>query len=739
MDEGWGHSPTRYRQHCVSPGLGGRDRSISYGSYFHQVEQPSMGYRNVQEASREINHLLMRKQRKAEEFEEFGPERMRSPEEYSMSPMHESYQPQRRDDFNRRRRDEFVRSVGPLPPRHEELVRLPRRELYRGMRTTQQARFLENEVNPLPPQQQQQTYQHTTTATTTPIITKKVLKHPNRPMIIDDDIDEEEGPEKWYRLDLSEMSLSVLSSGISAYTHLTSLFLNDNKYTSIPTVICTQLTQLTNLNFSNNLLTSIPSELGRLYQLKDLNLMNNRIREIPADLGRLYKLKNLRVEANPITSPPANVLKQETSVIISYLKDRMQLPPPPPKRSWTSPEIEDKIRVLNYNILAEKYAVPEVLAYCPKRYLKWDYRKTRLQKEILDYDCDLIALQEVQAAHYKEFFEPNMLAAGFKGIFKPKSRARTMKDWSTVDGCVIFYKEEKFELLDEYWIEFQGCSIKRYETDFPESFDALDRMITKDQIGIVLALKVKQGNGASQEDEEDQVLLVVNTHIHWDPEYRDVKLLQVCILMEELEAITKNADGPTNTKYNSDAHKNSNVEVPASNNPDRYKDVPIIFCGDFNSLPDSGVYEFIKNGKLLGSHDDFCGYDYGRYVKEGLSHPFSLNSAYSAVIGEPDFTNFTDNFIGCLDYIFYTSDLIEVCNILRPLEKASVVEQFGFLPNSYNCSDHIALLTDFRFKKGYTRLGADELEKLGNGDLDDDYFDDEEDPPLHRYFSNGYS
>ena len=51
------------------------------------------------------------------------------------------------------------------------------------------------------------------------------------------------------------------------------------------------------------------------------------------------------------------------------------------------------MRVLCYNVLAEKYAVPELLHYCPTRYLKYEHRKQQILKEMLSHSCDFIALQ----------------------------------------------------------------------------------------------------------------------------------------------------------------------------------------------------------------------------------------------------------------------------------------------------------------------------------------------------------
>jgi CCR4-NOT transcription complex subunit 6 len=53
----------------------------------------------------------------------------------------------------------------------------------------------------------------------------------------------------------------------------------------------------------------------------------------------------------------------------------------------------------------------------------------------------------VEAKQYQDFFEPQLSAAGYGSVFKPKSRARTMNEWTNVDGCAIFYLREKYNVV----------------------------------------------------------------------------------------------------------------------------------------------------------------------------------------------------------------------------------------------------------------------------------------------------
>jgi CCR4-NOT transcription complex subunit 6 len=46
-----------------------------------------------------------------------------------------------------------------------------------------------------------------------------------------------------------------------------------------------------------------------------------------------------------------------------------------------------------YNILAEKYATPQMYGYTPSWALAWEYRKELILQEVLAYSADIICLQ----------------------------------------------------------------------------------------------------------------------------------------------------------------------------------------------------------------------------------------------------------------------------------------------------------------------------------------------------------
>ena len=122
---------------------------------------------------------------------------------------------------------------------------------------------------------------------------------------------------------------------------------------------------------------------------------------------------------------------------------------PPPPRPWISCANINRnsptavFTVMCYNVLCEKYATKNIYAYCPQWALNWEFRKKGILDEIRHYAADIIALQEVECEQYNSFFVPELARDGYEGIFKQKTRWKTMHNESErkrLDGCAIFWK-----------------------------------------------------------------------------------------------------------------------------------------------------------------------------------------------------------------------------------------------------------------------------------------------------------
>lgn len=113
---------------------------------------------------------------------------------------------------------------------------------------------------------------------------------------------------------------------------------------------------------------------------------------------------------------------------------------------------------------------------------------------------------------------------------------------------------------------------------------------------------------------DKQLLLVANAHMHWDPEYSDVKLVQTMMFLSEVKNIVDKA---------SRSFKLSSGENNA---------IPLVLCADLNSLPDSGELmspkSYFNCNLQLESHGpSCCGLEHFCYC--GRDHR-KLNSFYSA-------------------------------------------------------------------------------------------------------------
>jgi len=182
--------------------------------------------------------------------------------------------------------------------------------------------------------------------------------------------------------------------------------------------------------------------------------------------------------------------------------------------------------------------------------------------------------------------------------------------------------------------------------------------------------------------------LQANTHINVHQDLKDVKLWEVHTLLKGLEKIAVSAD------------------------------IPMLVCGDFNSTPGSSPHGLLAVGKVDQLHPDLAIDPLGILRPPSkLNHQLPLVSAYSSfarMVGvgyglehqrrrmdpatnEPLFTNCTRDFIGTVDYIFYTADSLTVESLLELLDEESLRKDTA-LPSPEWSSDHIALLAEFRCK-----------------------------------------
>lgn len=136
--------------------------------------------------------------------------------------------------------------------------------------------------------------------------------------------------------------------------------------------------------------------------------------------------------------------------------------------------------------------------------------------------------------------------------------------------------------------------------------------------------------------------------------------------------------------------------------------VHLLLCGDFNSLPESGVIEFLQTSRISAKHPDFkdLGYksclqriSYNSDRTTEYTHAFRLSTAYSAEV--MPFTNYTFDFKGIIDYIFYSKPNMTPLGLLGPLDPQWLVEnKVVGAPHPSIPSDHFPLLVELEMTAG---------------------------------------
>ncbi|XP_030061228.1 2',5'-phosphodiesterase 12 [Microcaecilia unicolor] len=320
---------------------------------------------------------------------------------------------------------------------------------------------------------------------------------------------------------------------------------------------------------------------------------------------------------------------------------------------------ESLIRIVSYNILADVYAQTDyskdvLYPYCAPYALQIDYRQNLIKKELTGYNADIICLQEVDKTVFSDSLTPALDAFGFEGVFRIKEKQ--------MEGLSTFFRRSKFSLLSQHDITFTEALLSD-----PLHKDLLEKLCTCP----TMKEKFLQRSSALQVSvlqstkDPSRKICVANTHLYFHPKGANIRLTQIAVALSHIKHVAC----------------------------DLYLNIPVVFCGDFNSIPSSGLYHFIKSGTISEHHDDWVSNGEEERCNMSLTHPLKLESA----CGEPAYTNYVGGFHGCLDYIFIDSNHLEVEQVI-PMPSHEEVTTHQALPSVSHPSDHIALVCDVKWK-----------------------------------------
>lgn len=212
---------------------------------------------------------------------------------------------------------------------------------------------------------------------------------------------------------------------------------------------------------------------------------------------------------------------------------------------------ERKIRFMTWNTLADALCNgTENFIKCPKECLNWHVRKFRCVEEILMYNPDIICLQEVD--HFADFFQPLLHQVGYVGCFNPKPDSPCLDCVNNAgpDGCAMFYKVSKFNLVDQ---KLPILEVERRGT-----------MLQTNQVAILSKLKYQVSEG------KEQSFLVATTHLKAKTGWESLRLNQGCNLIDIAKEMSKGC--------------------------------PLIIGGDFNAVPSEPVYKAFVESKFESAY-----------------------------------------------------------------------------------------------------------------------------------------
>jgi mRNA deadenylase 3'-5' endonuclease subunit Ccr4 len=109
---------------------------------------------------------------------------------------------------------------------------------------------------------------------------------------------------------------------------------------------------------------------------------------------------------------------------------------------------QENLRVLQFNMLADGLSGLRddlgAFSRTTKDDLKWERRRVQLIHEMLQYDPDIITLQECD--HFYDWFFPYLSEFGYDGTYAPKPASACLQVSDNSDGCAIFVRSSKLAI-----------------------------------------------------------------------------------------------------------------------------------------------------------------------------------------------------------------------------------------------------------------------------------------------------
>lgn len=242
----------------------------------------------------------------------------------------------------------------------------------------------------------------------------------------------------------------------------------------------------------------------------------------------------------------------------------------------------DQFRVISYNLLADYYADSdfsraELFPYCPAFALAIDYRKLLFIREILGYHADICCFQEVDVKVFDLDLKLCLGDDGMNGLLQKKGE--------TAEGVATFYNRDKFELIQRHGFNLaEEMPKKSYFAPLYDKIKSNNKLCER-----MLALSTALQLTVLKSRSNGQYLMVANTHLYFHPDADHIRLLQIGFFM----------------LYVQHMYQSTIAELKINENQ-----MSILFCGDFNSVPECGIYKLMTERFVPDDFIDFKSSEY---------------------------------------------------------------------------------------------------------------------------------
>lgn len=300
----------------------------------------------------------------------------------------------------------------------------------------------------------------------------------------------------------------------------------------------------------------------------------------------------------------------------------------------------DLFTFLTYNILSQNHIHRSCYPYCDSASLKWYQRRELLTEELLSYNSDICCFQEMDRwENFWKLFLQEKMSYDVLATERIKNGCQG-ENSAPADVNCIAWKKDKFKLI-------ASRSLKSLRSQSLLESDDYDCKALIPNVSQIVALSPINAKNPI-------ILIIATTHLFWRVEGDHIRKEQIRDVVDGMLALS-----------------NEIGDAPCE----------FILAGDLNADPSSLTIKYLMN-------KNECPLEFRDSSKAAITATPSPSYPLK-------YTTYCQ-YIGVLDYILYSSNVINPSHIRSHPDEA-ILSKEGGLPNHVYASDHIALEVRFSF------------------------------------------